>query len=111
MSLLALTSFPPHTHNINIFLANLVFQDTIERVYVGDKYGDIVRGIYLIRGENVVLLGEIVSMHERQEAQTRAAITSATREKYLSIYISFIYLNIHTNSYTNTRLHLHRYTF
>ncbi len=40
--------------------ANLVFQDTIERVYVGNKYGDIVRGIYLIRGENVVLLGEIV---------------------------------------------------
>ena len=40
--------------------ANLVLQDTVERVYVGDAYVDIERGIYLIRGENVVLLGEIV---------------------------------------------------
>ncbi|KJE93313.1 LSM1 protein [Capsaspora owczarzaki ATCC 30864] len=39
--------------------ANLVLQDTIERIYVGDAYGDIPRGIFLIRGENVVLLGEI----------------------------------------------------
>ncbi|KAG0733058.1 hypothetical protein G6F57_002678 [Rhizopus arrhizus] len=39
--------------------ANLVLQDTIERIYVGQCYGDIPRGIFLIRGENVVLLGEI----------------------------------------------------
>jgi U6 snRNA-associated Sm-like protein LSm1 len=37
-----------------------VLQDTIERIYVGDAYGDIPRGIFIIRGENVVLLGEIV---------------------------------------------------
>lgn len=43
-------------------LANLVLQDTIERIYVGNCYGDIPRGIFLIRGENVVLLGEIVSI-------------------------------------------------
>jgi hypothetical protein len=40
--------------------ANLVLQDTIERIYVGQKYGDIERGIFLIRGENLMLLGEIV---------------------------------------------------
>lgn len=28
-------------------------------MFVNDTYGDIPRGIYLIRGENVVLLGEI----------------------------------------------------
>eukprot|EP00123_Amoebidium_parasiticum_P022651 comp9189_c0_seq1/m.4333 comp9189_c0_seq1/g.4333 ORF comp9189_c0_seq1/g.4333 comp9189_c0_seq1/m.4333 type:complete len:138 (-) comp9189_c0_seq1:556-969(-) len=39
--------------------ANLVLQDTIERVHVGKEYGDIHRGIFLVRGENVVLLGEI----------------------------------------------------
>jgi U6 snRNA-associated Sm-like protein LSm1 len=43
-----------------IYAANLVLQDTIERIYVGNCYGDIPRGIFLIRGENVVLLGEIV---------------------------------------------------
>ncbi|KAK9765720.1 putative Sm-like protein LSm1, variant 2 [Basidiobolus ranarum] len=39
--------------------ANLVLQDTVERIYVGDCYGDIPRGIFIIRGENVVLLGEV----------------------------------------------------
>ena len=37
-----------------------MLQDTIERIYVADTYGDIPRGIFIIRGENVVLLGEIV---------------------------------------------------
>ena len=44
-----------------IFTANLLLQDTIERIQVGKKYGDIYRGIFLIRGENVVLVGEFVS--------------------------------------------------
>ncbi|KAL7749941.1 hypothetical protein RI367_004817 [Sorochytrium milnesiophthora] len=39
--------------------ANLVLQDTVERIYVDDCYGDIERGVFLIRGENVVLLGEL----------------------------------------------------
>lgn len=40
--------------------ANLVLHRTIERIHVGNEYGDIPRGIFIIRGENVVLLGEIV---------------------------------------------------
>ncbi len=43
--------------------ANLVLQDTVERVFVGNRYGDIARGVFLVRGENVVLMGEIVSFH------------------------------------------------
>ncbi|PKX98983.1 U6 snRNA-associated Sm-like protein LSm1 [Aspergillus novofumigatus IBT 16806] len=39
--------------------ANLVLQDTIERLYAGNLYADIPRGIFLVRGENVLLLGEI----------------------------------------------------
>lgn len=39
--------------------ANLVLHRTIERIHVGTKYGDIPRGIFVVRGENVVLLGEI----------------------------------------------------
>lgn len=31
----------------------------MERVFVGEQYGDIALGLQLIRGENVVLLGEI----------------------------------------------------
>jgi U6 snRNA-associated Sm-like protein LSm1 len=39
--------------------ANLVLQNTLERIYVDNCYGDIPRGIYMIRGENVVLAGEL----------------------------------------------------
>lgn len=40
--------------------ANIVLHRTIERIHVGKEYGDIPRGIFIVRGENVVLLGEIV---------------------------------------------------
>lgn len=47
--------------------ANLVLQSTVERLFVppspatGDRglYADIPRGLFLVRGENVLLLGEI----------------------------------------------------
>ncbi|KAK9390840.1 hypothetical protein V1515DRAFT_613282 [Lipomyces mesembrius] len=41
--------------------ANLVLQDTIERIIVESMYSDIQRGVYIVRGENVVLVGEIVT--------------------------------------------------
>lgn len=44
--------------------ANLVFHQTVERIHVGKKFGDIPRGIFIVRGENVVLLGEIVSSRQ-----------------------------------------------
>ncbi|KAI3419653.1 SM-like, degradation of cytoplasmic mRNAs and positively regulates transcription initiation [Globodera pallida] len=39
--------------------ANLVLHETLERIHVDRCYGDIPRGIFLIRGENVVLAGEV----------------------------------------------------
>eukprot|EP01117_Protostelium_nocturnum_P015898 TRINITY_DN619_c0_g3_i1.p1 TRINITY_DN619_c0_g3~~TRINITY_DN619_c0_g3_i1.p1 ORF type:complete len:102 (-),score=33.36 TRINITY_DN619_c0_g3_i1:404-709(-) len=44
--------------------ANIVLEDTKERIYIEDQksYGERSVGIRLIRGENVVLLGEIVSL-------------------------------------------------
>lgn len=39
---------------------NLVLQNTIERLFVGHLYADVERGLFLVRGENVTLLGEIV---------------------------------------------------
>lgn len=39
---------------------NLVLQDTIERLFVQTFYADIERGLFLVRGENVSMLGEIV---------------------------------------------------
>lgn len=44
--------------------ANLVLHRTIERIHVGKKYGDIPRGVFIVRGENVVLLGEFDESRE-----------------------------------------------
>lgn len=43
--------------------ANLVLHLTVERIYIGNEYGEIDRGVFLIRGENVVLCGEVVSKY------------------------------------------------
>ncbi|KDQ12970.1 hypothetical protein BOTBODRAFT_34111 [Botryobasidium botryosum FD-172 SS1] len=39
--------------------ANLVLEDSVERIHHGAHFADIPRGVFLIRGENVVLLGEV----------------------------------------------------
>lgn len=35
-------------------------QDTIERIYAGGFYADRREGVFIVRGENVMLLGEVV---------------------------------------------------
>ena len=39
-----------------------MLQDTVERLFVQNLYADIERGLFLVRGENVSLLGEIVGL-------------------------------------------------
>lgn len=39
-----------------------MLENTIERIHVGKQYGDIHRGVFIVRGENVVLLGEVVCL-------------------------------------------------
>ena len=34
--------------------ANLVLHRCIERIHVGQEFGDIPRGVFIVRGENVV---------------------------------------------------------
>jgi len=42
--------------------ANIVLEKTVERIFVGNKYAEKSLGIFVIRGENVVLLGELVRL-------------------------------------------------
>ncbi|KAK2449833.1 Small nuclear ribonucleoprotein family protein [Trifolium repens] len=44
--------------------ANVVLEGACERVIVGDLYCDVPLGLYVIRGENVVLIGELDSGKE-----------------------------------------------
>lgn len=44
--------------------ANLVLQDTVERIYLKEdgktaKFSEAYRGVFMVRGENVVMMGEI----------------------------------------------------
>ena len=71
-SLLAVSSFPPR------FLANLVLEDTVERVYHQDLFAEQWVGLFLIRGENVVLLGEIVSMKKPSPSFHTTSIRGGT---------------------------------
>lgn len=47
--------------------ANLVLQNTVERIHVDLMYGDIPRGVFVVRGENVVLLGEVDLENEERK--------------------------------------------
>ena len=57
--------------------ANLVLQDTIERIFVKEVYADVVRGIFLVRGENVLLLGEIVRILLCQTSTRKHSLISS----------------------------------
>ena len=37
----------------------IILHKTIERIHIGEEYGEIPLGIFLIRSENIVLIGEI----------------------------------------------------
>jgi len=39
--------------------ANIVLEHAVERVIVGKCFSDVPLGLYVIRGENVVLLGQV----------------------------------------------------
>ncbi|PRT52718.1 Sm-like protein LSm1 [Wickerhamiella sorbophila] len=49
---------------------NLVVQETVERIYLEGKYAEADRGVLIIRGENLALLGEIdLAKEEELEAK------------------------------------------
>ena len=62
---LLMVKFKRYTFSYKRSTGNLVLQDTVERLFAKNLYADITRGLFLVRGENVLLLGEIVSHAER----------------------------------------------
>ncbi|CAA0822439.1 Sm-like protein LSM1B [Striga hermonthica] len=60
--------------------ANAVLEGACERVIVGDLYCDIPLGLYVIRGENVVLIGELdLEKEELPSRMTRVEVTEIKR--------------------------------
>ncbi|XP_016541161.1 sm-like protein LSM1B isoform X2 [Capsicum annuum] len=72
---------------------NIVLEGTLERIMVGNLFCDIPLGLYIIRGENVMLIGEresdekelpphmtCVSVAEIRKAQKEELKGSTTRK-------------------------------
>ncbi|EOD07015.1 hypothetical protein EMIHUDRAFT_440765 [Emiliania huxleyi CCMP1516] len=49
--------------------SNVVLEHALERVIVGKRFADVPLGLYVIRGENVVLLGQIDDDKERETTE------------------------------------------
>lgn len=56
-----------------------MLEDTVERIYHGNAFAEHWHGLFLIRGENVVLLGEIVRLPVRMFSYD-APITLSTQD-------------------------------
>ncbi|TPP56401.1 LSM1 U6 small nuclear RNA associated [Fasciola gigantica] len=52
---------------------NIVIHQAVERVHVGKKFCDIHRGILIIRGENIILIGEVRSDASVEETLERVS--------------------------------------
>jgi U6 snRNA-associated Sm-like protein LSm1 len=53
--------------------ANLVLEEAYERIIVGELYTDVPLGMYLIRGENLVLMGQMDPDKEHPSSLTRVS--------------------------------------
>ncbi|KAB5564018.1 hypothetical protein DKX38_004072 [Salix brachista] len=68
--------------------ANAVLEGACERVIVGDLYCDIHLGLYVIRGENVVLIGELDL--EREELPPHMTRVSEAEIKRHRVYKTIV---------------------
>ena len=55
--------------------ANLTLDNTVERLTVDDMYADISIGIFVIRGENVMMLGEVDVNKENEISANMKLVT------------------------------------
>lgn len=66
--------------------ANLVLQDTIERIYLPkvdggkERFAEVPRGVFMVRGENVVMLGELDIDKEDDHLQAMEQVLFADAE-------------------------------
>lgn len=62
--------------------SNLVFEHAVERIIVGKKFADAPLGLYIIRGENIVLMGQIDN--RKEEKLTQETLTEVPLDEILA---------------------------
>ncbi|KAL0486654.1 U6 snRNA-associated Sm-like protein [Acrasis kona] len=55
--------------------ANMVLESTVERIVVGNQYSDLTLGLYMVRGENVILMGEIDETLKKSQKLQKISLT------------------------------------
>ncbi|KAM9897816.1 hypothetical protein OXX69_010124 [Metschnikowia pulcherrima] len=72
--------------------ANLVLQDTWERIYLPpanqggrERFAEVARGVFMVRGENVVMLGELDIDREDEHLYEREQIAFEAAEAELKV--------------------------
>lgn len=53
---------------------NMTLESTAERVILKGKYCDIPLGLYIVRGDNIVLLGEVDDDNDNQSKLVRISV-------------------------------------
>ena len=66
---------------------NMVLESARERHYIENQFADVPLGLYIVRGENVVLLGEIDLEREKQ-IQAQGILKKISEEEYLKLKAS-----------------------
>ena len=46
-----------------VLSGNMLLEDAVHRVIDGDTYGEIKLGVFLVRGENISMMGELVCLY------------------------------------------------
>ncbi len=65
-----------------VFIGNVMLEDTFERHILDQKFADERLGLYVIRGENLVLLGELdLDKELNNTAMTEVPLEELLREK------------------------------
>lgn len=65
--------------------ANLILDNTVERLSVEDSYADVPIGMFIIRGENVMLLGQVDEEKELKLAANLKQVTEPEIRRALSV--------------------------
>lgn len=64
--------------------ANLILDNAVERLTIEDMYADIKMGIFVIRGENVMLLGEVDEQKELEIGSTLKQVSEEEIRKLIA---------------------------
>merc|ERR1712228_586815 len=64
---------------------NLALQDTIQRTVIDNRFHDENQGIFLVRGENVAMMGEIDEVKEQEVIDNRNRLLQQMLKDYMEI--------------------------